>query len=349
MRHVRTCDQFDQALSDSRFDLIYYYGHGRGDQLASCLVFEDSAEQLIEKPFASVADAVCRRDEDERPVLIYINCCQGDAGGMLGAGHQLCQAAPCVITNRTVAKIDTARRQAREFWKVLLKQAQPPHVAASVLYQQPDAIGVSRNEVHWFTPVVHAHYSSWSAQPITDDHEIPEDWNLNLDRVAQYSELTHRIRVLRRERTRRAIAFIWFGEVGQGMRLFHERLEVKLNEDIGDDRVKTWHPRWPDSLGHKDFKDIAATEWKDCLTETFHVSQIKDIAARLRAEARHEKVILLRFPHVEQSWLDRMNPRELRGYLRWWDDHVLQEIPDEDRLFVLTFSFETQHVKKFSA
>ena len=346
LRHVRSWEQFREEVSTRDYDLIYFYGHGAGDPSRSRLWFEDDHGALVEKPIASLADAICVREK--RPSLIYVNCCQGDAGAMLGVGHQLSRAAACVVTNRTMALVDVARRQALAFWDGLLKYGQKPHMAASALYQQPDKVGVGRNEVHWFTPVVHANYAAWESKPVQPDREIDPHWDLNLDRIPQFGELTLIVRNMMREPKRKALAFIWFGEYGQGMQLFHERVEVKLENELQEERVFVRRPRWPESIAHADFAKIQNAEWEAKLREVFSVQTMNEVPAKLRSDAEHQQVILLSFPHVNRDTIKCMSPKHLLSYLEWWDGHVLQQFDSQDKQFILLFSFEAKKSDVFA-
>jgi len=57
----------------------------------------------------------CINALDKRPLLVYVNCCQGDAAGYLGIGRQV--NVPAVLANRTKAVISAARAQAMSVWK----------------------------------------------------------------------------------------------------------------------------------------------------------------------------------------------------------------------------------------
>ena len=130
---ARTWDEFVQQCREFRPELVYYYGHGIARGLDSTrLVFADADGRRLDRPVGDFAQVLCNLDP--APLLVYVNCCHGDAGGLLGAGRQLLRCIPAVITNRTLAHIDAARGQALALWEALLLQGESPHRALATLY-----------------------------------------------------------------------------------------------------------------------------------------------------------------------------------------------------------------------
>ena len=91
-RCVHTWDQFQDAVRGADWDAVYYYGHGLGDRNQSRLVFETGDGGQLERGMGDVADAL--RTARRPPCIVYVNCCLGDAGGLVGAGRQLSALAP---------------------------------------------------------------------------------------------------------------------------------------------------------------------------------------------------------------------------------------------------------------
>ena len=81
-------------------------------------------------------------------------------------GRQLEDFAPAVITNRTVAHIDAARAQAMALWEDVLLKGVAPHRAMAGLYRRLGRLNLSTADARWMTPVLHAHYGSWKANPL---------------------------------------------------------------------------------------------------------------------------------------------------------------------------------------
>ena len=97
--------------------------------------------------------------------LVYVNCCQGDAGGFLGVGMQLADFVPAVMTNRTVAMVSAAQAQALAFWENVLLKGIAPHKAVTRLYRGMEDLNLSAVDVRWMTPVLHCGYDTWRANP----------------------------------------------------------------------------------------------------------------------------------------------------------------------------------------
>jgi hypothetical protein len=129
---VQTWDEFQKSVQERHHEVFYYYGHGVGNVAHSRLCFACGNER-DDRPMADVATHL-RQAEGGAPLLAYVNCCQGDAGGCLGAGRQLLGLVPAVVSNRTVAYIDAARKQALQFWQATLLEGKPPHEAIARMY-----------------------------------------------------------------------------------------------------------------------------------------------------------------------------------------------------------------------
>ncbi|MCI5144599.1 MAG: hypothetical protein D3923_03515, partial [Candidatus Electrothrix sp. AR3] len=95
--HFRSVVDYPSLLAElSSFcpDILYYYGHGVGNQHTSRLIFADQQGYSIEIPLSDLAAALQNLSPQDRPLLAYINCCQGDSGGLLGVGRQLLGLIP---------------------------------------------------------------------------------------------------------------------------------------------------------------------------------------------------------------------------------------------------------------
>jgi len=253
-------------------------------------------DRLDRRPVADFAQVL--RNLDRAPALVYVNCCQGDAGGDLGVGRLLEAFVPAVITNRTLAMIETAQAQALALWEALLMKGESPDAALALLYSRRIGPDVRADEVRWMTPVLHGHYSDWTANvppPLRRDVHDPF-WHLKVDRVEQVGVVKDQTRQMLREGKPKAHAFLWYGEPGEGVDIFHNRLDKELREDNPDNRVWTVHPYWPDELvtPHRSFSDM--------LCEACGVSDLEDISAQFRhltGGATGKGALLSQFREVE--------------------------------------------------
>ncbi|MCP4515069.1 MAG: hypothetical protein GY824_07575, partial [Delftia sp.] len=192
LRVAHTWDEFRRLLAQFQPHIIYYYGHGKGDRHRSRLLFATDQGQPVEKPIADLAQ--CLREAEPRPLLAYLNCCSGDAGGFLGAGWQLGAFIPAVITNRAPARIDAAQAQALALWQGILLDGQPPHAALARVRAELPEMDLSFGDPRWLTPVIHCHYAGWQSTPPQRVNPLEHDpyWHLKLDRVSQFALLAGR-------------------------------------------------------------------------------------------------------------------------------------------------------------
>ena len=159
---VETWEEYVQAVKEFQPQMVYYYGHGSFVDNQTRLIFaQGKKHKKIEKPIYDFS--LCLHQLEPHPLLVYLNCCQGDAGGFLGAGMNLGDFIPTVITNRTIAYIPASQKQAMSIWKNILLKAFAPHEALSFLHTEMDLEELSIADIRWITPVLHCHYKEWKA------------------------------------------------------------------------------------------------------------------------------------------------------------------------------------------
>lgn len=341
---VSTWDEFTQQLRTFKPHIVYYYGHGSGNRDTARLIFADSTQQANEVPIADVAQCLRSLPEAERPHIVYLNCCSGDAGGVLGAGWQLA-FVPAVVTNRTLAHIDAARAQGVAFWQGVLLEALPPHIVMANLYSRLVDLGLSFRDARWMTPVIHSHYDAWQATPPQrlDPLEHDPHWHLKLDRVSQFATVAFQTRQMVREQRPRVLAYTWYGQKGQGIETFHRRLRVELEHDLGSNTfMKEVSPEWPMEYANPE------RSFADMLCEAFDVQSLRQIPAALRGVTRGAtgRQVLVYVRHAPVRSKAVMNPALLKRYLTWWDTE-LAPLLERHTHILLTVSFEVENAPKF--
>jgi hypothetical protein len=322
-KHLRvayTWDEFVRELDEFQPCIVYYYGHGVGDGHSSRLNFEEGPNhEPYDVPLADFAN-VLRQTRGGPPVLVYLNCCGGDAGGALGAGRQLGDFIPAVITNSTVAEVEAARAQALAVWHSILLCADGPHVAVASLrgrIGRPLAGGTTQTlaDVRWITPVLHCRYDRWHASRPEPPDRLQRDpnWRFKLDRRTQFSQVVYDTFDMLRERKPRTLAYIWYGRQRQGVDLFHQRLRVELKEVHRNALVYEAQPAWPMHIYDHDASFSAMLE------EAFSVNRWDDIAGRIRTQNRGEAgwqtLVYLRHAPIDSP--KTFDPQKLRSYLTW--------------------------------
>ena len=339
---VTTWEAYVRETGRNRYDIIYYYGHGGGNAMKSRLVFEAAGNEPRRTPMRDFAE--CMRKMETK--LVYVNCCSGDAGGLLGAGRQLSGVTPCVVTNRTVASVSVARAQAMAFWRAVLLDGVSPHLAVARNYQSLGELNLNSTSPHWFTPVIHANYDVWKAYPPRAVKEYDKHWKLDLDRFDQFGRVVIKTQDMLEERSPRALAFLWYGDEGQGMERFHERLEVRLERRLQNAHVVEWRIGWPERYATSGVRAFSERAFEEKLLEAFDVGSLEEINGRVAKRAGNNKaLIVLNHPHADKS--DVMDPQRLLPYLHWWNQTVLRKLNDDAHSYVLGFSFRAKNAEKF--
>lgn len=331
LRVVQTWEEFTQSVPDFQPHIVYYYGHGIGDPHTSRLVFATGKNHdRLDKPIADVA--LCLRHmADGPPLVVYLNCCQGDAGGLLGAGRQLGDCIPAVITNRTVAHITAAQAQGLAFWRRVLLDGVPPHRTVAEMYTDLVSHDFTLQDARWMTPVVHRHYVTWKSNPPKPRSPLERDphWRFKLDRVRQFSQVFYLTSQMLQERKPRSLVYAWYGQAGQGVDRFHQRLTLELREKLPRVYLYEVRPDWPLEL----FNPYRSFE--DMLTEAFEVPTLDAIPSRIRTKNRgvvgSPTLVYVRHIPVQSSGV--INPRALKKYLEWWDEHFVSLL--EGQVFAL--------------
>ena len=337
-QNLQVCSSWEDFLQKTKcFDpqVVYYYGHGLGDTNNARLIFSTREQgNRVDKPIADFALVI--RQQAVSPRLVYVNCCSGDSAGLLGAGTQLGSFVPAVITNRTIAFADAAQLQAYHLFDNILLKGIPPHKAVSNLYSRMGDVDLSLSDARWMTPVLHRRYSKWHSNPprlrsrtLHDPH-----WHLKVDRVSQFSIIATQARQMLRDQRPRSLAFIWYGQEGQGVEVFHQRLGVDLQESLSNTRIYPVKPTWPPELVNPD------RSFTDMLTESFEVNYLDDIPARIRAKTHGASGLqtLVYVCHEPLLSSKIINPKSIKTYLEWWDTN-LAPLLDCHQFVLLGISF----------
>jgi hypothetical protein len=342
-KNVCTWSAFFTHLETFQPDILYYYGHGTGDRHTTRLVFMDENKRGIKKPLPDILAAL-QHVQSHIPSLAYINCCQGDAGGLLGVGKQLASLIPAVVTNRTTAFINAARPQAMAFWEAVLLRGEPPHKAVSTMRSRLEDLNLSTADTRWMTPVLHCGYGDWRANPPTPPSRLERDphWQLKLDRVSQFSKVYYQTSQMFRERKPRALAYLWYGAPEQGMEIFHRRLGEELAESLPDVVRYEVRPAWPDDLYDPE------RSFSDMFCQAFQVSNLDHLPGRIRTYGRQitGKRILVYIRHQPVQSELRFDPKNIKIYLEWWSRKFVRRMPGSAHA-LLGLSFEVGKPTKF--
>jgi hypothetical protein len=348
LRVTDTWQGFVQALRDFPPDIVYYYGHGSGDARTASLAFADGpTNELQEIPMLNLAD-VLRDVPGGKPKIVYLNCCQGNAGGIFGAGQRLSTFIPAVITNCTLAEYGPAQKQGLVILRSMLMEAEPPHAAVTRIRTHMSDFGLTYRDVAWLTPVLHSSYGEWKANPPGVSlpkgfARIDPHWNLKLNRTAHYGAVFANTTKMLKEKRPTASAFIWYGEAEQGVDLFHERISEQLKSELQEigTKVRFYEvkPEWP-ALQTDKFSD----ELKNVFEDAFSVAEFERIPDRIRTKMNEatgddkSKPILLYVRHSPVTSRQLFNEEKLKDYLDWWDWNFVRLLKKDPELQQIIFA-----------
>ncbi len=341
---VYTIEDFKSSLEKSKPQphIVYFYGHGIGDFYTSMLVFATRSDRhqynLLVRDFSRYLSVL----RDEPPMLVYLNCCHGDAGGLLGAGFSLGNSIPAVITNRTVAEINAAQAQGLYLLNSIVIEGKPPHLAISEMYKKSVKLDIGLADPRWMTPILYQHYTDWKVKrlPLHDSN-----WHYKLDHVTQFCTVASKTRSMLNTCKPRSLAFVWYGKEGVGCDILHEHLKIELHEHL-DIKPYEVNVKWPLDLGDRPFLSEAFT---GMLSKAFEVPNLNAVPARIRARtfSNSDKLTLICVhyqPVMPQN--KKINPTILKYYLEWWDCEFVPLL--EEQQFVLsTISFVVKSPDKF--
>lgn len=304
-------ESFVTTVSSIHPNIVYYFGHGKTTEGSTKLLFDDEYVVSV-GDFADLLEEV-----KESLFLTYINCCSGHAGGHLGIGN-LRSFVPTVITNRTFARTDAARKQGTAFFHNLLSKGLPPHHSMKELRKRTSRLGLSLSDIRWITPVIHCNYEHWNynphpmLNPLSYDHH----WKLKVDRIRHFGTIFYESNVVLQSQKPRGLGYLWYGKEGQGIEAFHKRLKFDLPDQLPEHvEFLTKEPEWPSEFHEP------KNSFKHMICEAFNVSDLEYIPVALRQEVRgragQQTIVYIRHQPIYSSNL--INATILKQYVEWWD------------------------------
>lgn len=350
---VSTREAYCRALQDFHPHLLYYYGHAEGDLFHVRLWLEsDTPGEIDYHPVLGLKSNLEKVRSRERglPLLAYFNCCQGDSGGLCGAGSQLAGLIPAVVTNRTTAWIPCARRQALTFWESLLARGLAPGPACVEVYSRLGEKEFNAREIKWFTPVLHLGYDKWEFEEDREGEALSPETLLYLDRT-QSHEVLGLSQDMLQNYAPRSFAFCWYGEEGQGLELFHEKLLEEFRRKLpATVEFAPVTPRWPPGINNS---HEPGRQFTEMMLETFSdiracesLGDIKEAIRCLTDGASGRTTLVYLRHHVPYAERQMYNPITVRKYLNWLDKVLIPWLP-EHQFIVAGLSFEVQDGQKF--
>jgi hypothetical protein len=358
LRVVTTWEDFLSEVTAFRPEIIYYYGHGEFKDHVFSLIFcarkdeNPKNEDWPKKKVSSMDFKQALREIRDDLRLAYINCCSGEAAGLLGIGRQLREFIPAVITNFTFANTQAAQDQAISLFRSVLIDGKSPDRALTDLRFQVVEHGLSFRDLRWMTPVLHCAYDGWEFKPLEGgdgNNEDPHRWH-KLDRVRQSNDVVGLTLKMLKHRNPKACAYLWYGARGQGVELFSERLRFEL-PDLIDSALLRITPRWPVEFAN----DLQSFE--DMMTEAFDVrldaipswvnrSRRPGFAKQTLLYIQHQPILLAK---DDPKAIPYLTPDVIKLYLQWLDTKFIPLFKSDAPIFLLIgVSFVIGNPAKFA-
>lgn len=328
---VQHWHDFVQKLTQQRWDVIYFYGHGDGDDYGAALLFTlpDGSTQRF-----SMAD-MAKVLKSNPPHILYLNACRSGNGHIGSAVMHLEELVPALVVNRTDAFTAAAREQGQTFLRQLLLEHSPPHQAISSAYS---SVGLGMTSVRWMTPILYQQYRQWTF-PRREVYRFASrdtHWYLKLDRAAQFSRISNDVRRMIRGMSPSTLACFWYGSAQQGVNRFHERLPVELRELSPDMEMLEYAFRWP---VHWHDEDAA---YHQMLCEGFRIQYIQQLPGKLESASTLGGVVpLVAHCRFETLYHDSAaSLSQVAGLLQWWNVHVHPHLQARGVNALLALAFE---------
>jgi hypothetical protein len=338
-----TWEDFKEKVESLKPDVVYFYGHGKGNMYTSRLLFtEQKSGRATEIPIVELASCL-KNQIGGPPRLVYLNCCYGDSGGILGAGMQLRGFIPAVITNFTAADIKAAQIQAQTFLTNLLIEGKPPHISMAEMRRKLIGVKLSFKEVHWMNLVLHCNYSTWLSNPPKSVSRLERDsyWQLKIDRRNQLSRVWFDAQKMLTERSPRSLAYLCYGEEGQGQDIFYKRLSIELKGGFTGSKSLEYIPEWPKEYSNPTLSFAGA------LTEAFDALSVDEIPSRIRRDGGYSsQQLLIYIRHLPVNKNSPVTLDLIKEYLRWWDEYFIPML-DVNMFSLLGISFEVEEALLF--
>lgn len=340
---VTTWAELQRALQTQHFDVLYYYGHGIGDQYASRLLFTTSGAVADLRSFQDLRQAL-QHAKGGAPGVCYINACFGNSGGRMGAGLQLGAVCAAVVANRTAAVTQTAMPQGQEFLERLLLEVRTPETA---LQDALTRCGSTSGDVRWVTPVLHCHYGNWQAKRKPERFHLDKQdphWEHKLDRITQSGELGKRAAFAIENRSPATVCCIWYGCNKVGVDLFHERVPLDLRALRLNVQVAHCRMDWPVAAipHHQTYAECLLAGLRHSATSLARAPEglegIPRFLDQLAGQTGKRTLLHLRLKTINPE--TRMSPGKLGEFLEWWQEQVLPALKPARIQTLMTLGFE---------
>lgn len=208
----------------SRWDIVYFFGHGHADRDGASLVLSDGFGGEEQVPLVDI-EAVIR---GASPSIIYLNACRAGASGWYGAGHRCCAPGRAVFSHLCPIEAAAAGERALAFFRRLLVERIDPLSAFS-----QGAKGSPPSGTAWMAGTVHSGARTWRVDGKPGQIRLDDDdrWALSLDRTAQRDTVMSRVHNDLFRPPLRGIAFVAHGGADSLVEHFGRQAHDFLRDD----------------------------------------------------------------------------------------------------------------------
>lgn len=345
---VHTRQELERILQLQHFDVLYYYGHGEGDDLSSRLRLETTTPANPGTMSLIHLRETLQRAVGGSPAVCYINACMSASGGKMGAGLQLGYACAAVIANRTEAWVSVAQRQGLSFLKYILLDALSPHEA---LHRTVTSGYEDVGDSSWATPILTRHYTEWQCKRKPNLHHLnrqDKDWPLKLDRVSQSGYIGEYMEAVLNGSID-TLCCVWYGSAAVGVDLLHERVQHKVP---GNTDLITCQMNWPMAITDENCNEMFRASLLAGFRCIYHAapSGIEAIPRFLKEVSlhagSHRLLFHLRLQTVRPTDKDWAIPTNFKHFLDWWQRVVAPELSKAQIPAIITLGYELVNLKK---
>ena len=349
-RVVGSRQELESILQRQHFDILYYYGHGKGDSGSSSLKLEATTPSNPGTMSLMQLRSILSKAAGGPPKLCYINACMSSSGGKMGAGLQLGQTCAAVIANRTEAWISVAQRQGLSVLKHILLDGISPHEA---LHRTVNSSHEDAGDLSWATPILTSHYTNWHCERPPNLHHLnrqAKDWRTRLDRTKQSGLIGEYIEAVV-EGSVDTLCCLWYGSKKSGVDLLHERVTHKVPDttDLISCQMD-WDNEIPNECQQEVFRASLLSSFR-CLQQ-IPPSGIEAIPRFLKEIALHagsRRILFhlrLQTVRISASGFDWAIPVNFKNFLEWWQQIVSPEFQRAGIAVVITMGYELDALEK---
>jgi len=170
---------------------------------------------------------------------------------------------------------------------------------------------------------------------ITDPH-----WRCRLGRIKQFSQIKFMAEEMLFHQKPKILCFLWYGEQGRGVDLFHHRLSVELRDKLSPTEFIEVTPIWPTHF------DNIYGAFENMFNESFQTDSLHQIPSLIREKGDEEqKLIYIR--HMPLTSTKVVTLDILKRYIEWLENYFLPCLEKDSFYALVGISYIVNNPSKF--